>query len=155
MEGEDRFLPIRRVRTRQTRIIATEVEAALPISAETKALALIAHDRKKDSMVTFCQAHLQKLSTIPLVATGTTGERITSETGLVVQRVLSGPMGGDAQIAALVATGHVRAVIFLVDPLHAHPHEPDIQGLMRVCNVHEVPLATNLATANLLLDQQT
>jgi methylglyoxal synthase len=68
-----------------------------------------------------------------------------------VTRLLSGPMGGDTQIAALVAEGKVRAVIFLVDPLSAHPHEPDIQAILRVCNVHNVPLATNVASADLLM----
>jgi len=70
---------------------------------------------------------------------------------LPVTRYLSGPLGGDAQIAARVAVGEVAAVIFLVDPLYAHPHEPDIQSLLRVCNVHNVPVATNLATAELVL----
>jgi methylglyoxal synthase len=69
-----------------------------------------------------------------------------------VTRYLSGPLGGDAQIAARVALGEVAAVIFIVDPLYAHPHDPDIQGLLRVCNVHNVPLATNLATAELVLE---
>ena len=67
--------------------------------------------------------------------------------------MLSGPLGGDAQIAARVAEGYVQAVIFLVDPLFAHPHEPDIQGLLRVCNVYNIPLATNIATATMVLRQ--
>ncbi|HEU4753816.1 MAG TPA: methylglyoxal synthase, partial [Armatimonadota bacterium] len=86
-----------------------------------------------------------------LLATGTTGARVAETTGLPVERMLSGPLGGDAQIAARVAVGRVSAVLFMVDPLHAHPHEPDIQGLLRVCNVHNVPLATNLATAEALI----
>ncbi|PSB67327.1 methylglyoxal synthase, partial [filamentous cyanobacterium CCP1] len=87
-----------------------------------------------------------------LIATGTTGQRIQSATDLPVQTVLSGPMGGDAQIAAEVATGNVLAVIFLVDPLYAQPHEPDIQALLRICNVHNVPLATNVATAESIMN---
>ncbi len=114
-------------------------------------LALIAHDGKKDAMVAFCRRHRAALAKLALVGTGTTGSRIAQATGLDVERFLSGPLGGDAQIAAMVATGRCQAVIFLVDPLSAHPHDPDIQGLMRVCNVHNVPLATNLATAEMLI----
>ena len=114
-------------------------------------IALIAHDRQKDEMQEFCRRHRTVLARFDLIATGTTGERIVEATGLPVQRYLSGPLGGDAQIAARIAQKEVAAVIFLVDPLYAHPHEPDIQGLLRVCNVHNVPLATNLATADLVL----
>ncbi|MGC8904698.1 methylglyoxal synthase [Thermus sp.] len=114
-------------------------------------LALIAHDAKKEEMVAFCQRHRDLLSRFPLLATGTTGKRIAEATGLSVERVLSGPLGGDQQIGARVAEGRVLAVIFLQDPLTAKPHEPDIQALMRVCNVHGVPLATNLAAAEALL----
>lgn len=115
-------------------------------------LALIAHDGKKDDLVRFAQDNLGVLKRFHLVATGTTGKRLADATGLPVERVLSGPMGGDAQIGARVADHGVDAVIFLVDPLYAHPHEPDIQGLQRLCNVHNVPLATNLATARLILE---
>jgi methylglyoxal synthase len=117
-----------------------------------KTLALIAHDRMKDRLVGFCLAHRDRLAAFALVATGTTGGRVIDATGLDVERVLSGPLGGDAQIAARVAEGRVAAVIFIVDPLSAHPHEPDVQGLLRVCNVHEVPVATNLAASRLLLE---
>jgi methylglyoxal synthase len=114
-------------------------------------LALIAHDGKKQDMVAFVQQHRNALEKCHLIATGTTGQRISEATGLPVEPMLSGPMGGDAQIAARVAEGLVAMVVFLVDPLYAHPHEPDIQGLLRVCNVYNVPLATNVATAALLL----
>lgn len=114
-------------------------------------IALIAHDRQKDDLVAFCVQHRDQLERFELIATGTTGQRIGEATRLPVHRYLSGPLGGDAQIAARIAQKEVRAVIFLVDPLYAHPHEPDIQGLLRVCNVHNVPLATNLATAELVL----
>ena len=114
-------------------------------------LALIAHDRKKDDLVAFGERHRERLARLSVVATGTTGARLAEATGLDVECVLSGPLGGDAQIAARVATGDVAGVIFLVDPLFAHPHEPDIQSLLRVCNVHNVPVATNLATAELLI----
>jgi methylglyoxal synthase len=115
------------------------------------ALALIAHDEKKPEMVEFCRRHRDRLAEMELIATGTTGQRIAEATGLPVRRMLSGPLGGDAQIAAAAATGAVSAVIFLVDPLHAQPHDPDIRGLQRVCNVHDIPLATNLATAEILI----
>jgi methylglyoxal synthase len=120
--------------------------------ARMPTLALVAHDEKKADMVRFCQRHREPLARLSLIATGTTGLRVMEATGLTIERVLSGPLGGDAQIAARVAAGEVAAVVFLVDPLHAHPHDPDIQGLQRVCNVHNVPLATNLATAELIID---
>jgi methylglyoxal synthase len=114
-------------------------------------LALIAHDRKKPELIAFCLRHRETLARHELVATGTTGAKIAEATGLPVRLMLSGPMGGDAQIAALVAERKVAGVIFLVDPLFAHPHEPDIAGLLRVCNVHDVPVASNLATADLIV----
>ncbi len=114
-------------------------------------IALIAHDRKKDDMVAFAKRHAPLLSRYKVVATGTTGQRIQEGTGLAVDCLLSGPMGGDAQIAALVATRNVVAVIFFLDPLYAQPHEPDIRALLRICEVHNVPLATNLATAEAVL----
>jgi methylglyoxal synthase len=114
-------------------------------------IALIAHDGKKDDMIRFAKTNRETLDKFCLIATGTTGERIMQAAGLSVERMLSGPYGGDAQIAARVAQGEVVAVIFLVDPLYAHPHEPDIQGLLRICNVHNVPVATNEATATLIL----
>ena len=115
-------------------------------------LALIAHDHKKDELVKLALQFREVLARHELIATGTTGTRIQEATGLNVLRVLSGPLGGDAQIAGRVAQGEVSAVIFLVDPLYAHPHEPDVQGLVRITNVHNVPLALNVATARMLLD---
>lgn len=114
-------------------------------------IALIAHDSKKDDMIRFARDHRRTLERFHLIATGTTGERLIQATKLDLERMLSGPLGGDAQIAARVAEGKVAAVIFLVDPLYAHPHEPDIQGLVRVCNVHNIPIATNEASAQFLL----
>jgi methylglyoxal synthase len=115
-------------------------------------IALIAHDRKKDEMVSFTQEYRELLEGCRLIATGTTGGRIWDETGLDVERMRSGPDGGDIQISAEVVEGKVDLVVFLVDPLYAHPHEPDIQALLRACNVHNVPLATNLATARHLVE---
>ncbi len=82
-----------------------------------------------------------------MIATGTTGRLLNERTGLSVTRMLSGPIGGDAQIAAQVAEGKIAAVFFFIDPLGKHPHDPDITTLLRICNVHNVPLATNAATA--------
>lgn len=117
----------------------------------TTSIALVAHDGKKDDIIRFAKEFTEKLSQFHLIATGTTGLRISESTGLPVTRMRSGPYGGDAQIAAKVSDGEIAAVIFLVDPLYAHPHEPDIQGLLRICNVYDVPLATNEATARLVL----
>jgi len=114
-------------------------------------VALIAHDQKKDDIVDFCCRYRSFLARMELVATGTTGKRISEATGLIIQPMLSGPLGGDQQIGAEVAAGRVDAVIFLRDPLTAQPHEPDITALLRVCDVHNVPLATNLATAEMVL----
>jgi methylglyoxal synthase len=117
----------------------------------TATIALIAHDSKKADMVDFALEHQEILSRYRLIATGTTGQRVHEATDLTVIRMLSGPMGGDTQIAAEICDGHVIAVFFLVDPLYAQPHEPDIQALQRICNVHNIPLATNRATANLIV----
>lgn len=116
-----------------------------------KTVALIAHDNKKDDMIAFVQQHKDVLARYSLVATGTTGRLIQERTGLNVTRLLSGPLGGDAQIAALVAEGQIAAVIFFIDPLGKHPHDPDINTLLRICNVHDVPLATNAATASFII----
>lgn len=116
-----------------------------------KTIALIAHDGKKPSMIEFVRAYRDVLEKVDLVATGTTGKLIQEETGLGVNRMLSGPIGGDVQIASLVVEGQISAVIFFVDELDKHPHDPDIRTLLRLCNVHDVPLATNPATAKLII----
>lgn len=118
-------------------------------------LALIAHDGKKAAMLEFVRQHREELERVRLVGTATTARLIREETGLPIESVLSGPLGGDVQIAAMVAVGEIDGVIFLVDPLNAHPHDPDIQAVLRVCNVHNIPLATNLATAALLISRQS
>ncbi|HRO67583.1 MAG TPA: methylglyoxal synthase [Pseudobdellovibrionaceae bacterium] len=115
-----------------------------------KTIALIAHDGKKAELINFVKDHMEFFKKFNLVATGTTGSHV-QRAGLKVKRLLSGPIGGDAQIASLVATGKCQAVIFLRDPLGMHPHEPDIHSLLRICEVHDVPLATNLSTAQLLV----
>jgi len=116
-------------------------------------IALIAHDEKKADLVRFCIDHKDQLDRFDLIATRTTGGFLESEVGLKVERMLSGPYGGDLQIGAQVAEEKIAAVIFLRDPLTAHAHEPDISALMKVCDTHNVPLATNLATAEILLDR--
>ena len=114
-------------------------------------LALIAHDHKKDDIVALAADFLPFLNTCELIATGTTGGRLTRELGLAVECLLSGPHGGDLQIGARLAVGEVDAVIFLRDPMTPQPHEPDINALVRACDVHNVPCATNVAGARLLL----
>jgi methylglyoxal synthase len=114
-------------------------------------LALIAHDGRKADLIAWATFNRDRLSEFDLVATGTTATLLRDKVGLEVEAVLSGPMGGDAQIAAMVAEGRIRGVFFFVDPLSAHPHDPDIQTVMRVCNVHTVPIATNVAGADLFL----
>ncbi|MFS8513640.1 MAG: methylglyoxal synthase [Planifilum fulgidum] len=114
-------------------------------------IALIAHDRKKDEMVRFAIAYKHLLKNHRLYATGTTGKRIAEAAGLPVHRFLSGPLGGDQQIGAKVAENEMDCIIFLRDPLTAQPHEPDILALLRLADVHQIPLATNLATAEVLI----
>jgi methylglyoxal synthase len=115
-------------------------------------IAIIAHDGKKAEMVQFLNEHKDKLQEkrITIVSTGTTGSKVKNA-GIKVTRLLSGPIGGDAQIAARVAEGKCKMVFFFRDPLEKHPHEPDVRMLLRLCDVHNVPLATNPATAELLI----
>jgi methylglyoxal synthase len=115
-------------------------------------IALIAHDELKDEMVAFVESHADVLDECELVTTGTTGQRIAEATGLSVNRQASGPFGGDLQIGAMIAGDRIDGVVFLRDPLTAQAHEPDISALLRVCDVKDVPLATNVASAELLVD---
>jgi methylglyoxal synthase len=117
----------------------------------SRLIALIAHDRKKLDLISFAKDHRALLEQFDLVATGTTGGLLSEKAQLRVTPMLSGPMGGDQQIGAAVAEGRVLAVIFFRDPLTAQPHEPDVSALMRICDVHNVPLATNLAAAEAAL----
>ena len=116
-------------------------------------LALIAHDEKKPDMIEFARSRADDLARFELVATGTTGQRLREATDLDVERKRPGPIGGDMQIGAEIADGDCDGVIFLRDPLTAQPHEPDISALLRLCDVHDVPLATNLASADAVLDE--
>jgi methylglyoxal synthase len=123
----------------------------MPLTSHPVRIALIAHDKKKAAIVALASEFMDLLRVSELYATGTTGERVATELGLRVERLLSGPLGGDLQIGARVATGGVDLVIFLRDPTTSQPHEPDISALLRACDVHDVPCATNVATARMLL----
>ncbi|MEX2502637.1 MAG: methylglyoxal synthase [Trueperaceae bacterium] len=114
-------------------------------------VALIAHDKKKLDLALFVKDHADVLRRFPLVATATTGELLQEKAGVDVERVRSGPQGGDMQVGARIATDEVLAVVFFRDPLTAQPHEPDVSALMRICDVHRVPLATNLGTADAIV----
>lgn len=114
---------------------------------ESRTVALIAHDKKKLDLAMFARDHADVLGRFRLIATGTTGGVMQDKAGLEVERLRSGPEGGDLQVGARIAQDEVLAVIFFRDPLTAQPHEPDVSALMRICDVHQVPLATNLGTA--------
>lgn len=114
-------------------------------------VALIAHDRKKDLIIRLCTAYKPILEKHELYATGTTGSKISEATGLEVTRFKSGPLGGDQQIGAMISENQMDLVIFLRDPLAAMPHEPDVTALIRLSDVYEIPLATNIGTAEVLL----
>jgi methylglyoxal synthase len=115
-------------------------------------VALIAHDDKKDDLSNFVAQHLGTFSRLSLIGTGTTARIISEVTGLTVQGMLSGPLGGDQQIGARIAEEAVLAVFFIRDPLTAQPHEPDVSALLRLCDVHNVPLATNMGSATALCE---
>lgn len=112
-------------------------------------IALIAHDKKKEDIIKFCTAYSHVLKRYQLYATGTTGTVIEEATGLSITRFQSGPLGGDQQIGAMIANNEMDMVIFFRDPLTAQPHEPDVSALMRLCDVHSIPLATNIAAAEI------
>lgn len=114
-------------------------------------LAVIAHDGKKADLVAFATFNRARLSEFELIATGATGQLLAGKVGLELEQLSPGPVGGDAQIASRVVQGEIDAVLLIVDPLDKHPHDPDIQMLLRICNVRNVPLATNIATADALI----
>lgn len=114
-------------------------------------VALIAHDKKKQDIIDFSIAYKAILQHHTLFATGTTGQLINEATGVPVHRFQSGPLGGDQQIGAMIASNEMDVVIFFRDPLTAQPHEPDVSALMRLCDVHLIPLATNLAAAEITI----
>jgi len=114
-------------------------------------IALIAHDKKKDDLIQFVTAYKDTLVKHDLYATGTTGSRIESEVGVSIHKFKSGPLGGDQQIGSAIADNLMDMVIFFRDPLTAQPHEPDVTALIRLCDVYQIPLATNMGTAEVLL----
>lgn len=115
-------------------------------------IALIAHDQKKPTMIELAKKYYDVLSTHKLYATGTTGTVVMEETGLNIIRLNSGPLGGDQQIGAMISEQLIDLVIFLRDPLAAQPHEPDVNALIRLSDVYHIPLATNIGTAEVLLN---
>jgi methylglyoxal synthase len=116
-------------------------------------IALIAHDKKKEEIIEFSKKYKDVLAKYELVATGTTGKKISEATGLDVKRYLSGPYGGDLQLGGRIAEGKIDLVIFFTDPLTAQPHEPDVNALLRVCNVHNVAVVTNVKSAELIIKE--
>ena len=114
-------------------------------------IALIAHDKKKDEMIKLAVKYKNELAKHSLWATGTTGTLVMGETGLSITRMKSGPLGGDQQIGSMIAEGMLDLVIFLRDPLTAQPHEPDVSALLRLCDVQNIPLATNVKSAEIML----
>ena len=115
-------------------------------------IALIAHDKKKHDMIRLAVKYRDVLARHELYATGTTGTMIMGETGLKITRMKSGPLGGDQQIGSMVADGNLDMILFLRDPLTAQPHEPDVSALLRLCDVMNIPLATNVAGCEIFLD---
>lgn len=114
-------------------------------------IALIAHDKKKAEMIDLALRFREVLSKNELFATGTTGTLVMGETGLKITRMKSGPLGGDQQIGSMIADSKLDLVIFLRDPLTSQPHEPDVSALLRLCDVVNIPLATNMASAEIML----
>ena len=116
-------------------------------------IALIAHDKKKDAMIQLAIRFREALAPHELYATGTTGTLVMGETGLKITRMKSGPLGGDQQIGSMIADGQLDLVVFLRDPLTAQPHEPDVSALLRLCDVQNIPLATNVKSAEIMLER--
>lgn len=115
-------------------------------------IALIAHDKKKSEIIELAKKYKDILAEHELYATGTTGTMIMGETKLDIHRLKSGPLGGDQQIGAMLADGELDLIIFLRDPLTAQPHEPDVSALLRLCDVQKIPLATNVVSADIMLE---
>ena len=118
-------------------------------------IALIAHDKKKQKMIALCEKYKDVLAKHTLFATGTTGLMVMGATGLEISQMKSGPLGGDQQNGSMVADGKLDMIIFLRDPLTAQPHEPDVTALLRLSDVMSIPLATNVASATIMLDYLT
>lgn len=117
----------------------------------TQTIALVAHDARKDDLVDWASHHTEKLGALSIYATGTTGQRLIDGTGLAVTRLKSGPLGGDAQLGALIAEGKLDGLIFFIDPLSALPHDVDVKSLLRLAILYNTPLAVNRASATGIL----
>ena len=131
----------------------TEQHAAETYTDKRKYLALIAHNNMKESLMEFCSIHTHKLEQFPLIATGTTGSMLFKKTGMCLSRkVASGPLGGDQAVGTLISTQNIIGVIFFRDPLSSHPHHADIEALGRLCDVYQIPLATNPQSGEAILD---
>ena len=115
-------------------------------------IALIAHDKKKNEIIELAKTYKDVLAKHELYATGTTGTLVMGETGLTIKRMKSGPLGGDQQIGSMVAEGKLDLIVFLRDPLTSQPHEPDVTALLRLCDVQSIPLATNVKSAEIMLE---
>lgn len=117
----------------------------------TASLALVAHDGRKDRMVAWAESNVELLKNFKLFATGTTGGRLQDDVGLNVERLLSGPFGGDAQLGAKIAEGSLDGLVFFIDPMTAVPHDVDVKSLLRLAILYDTPLAVNEASANAIL----
>jgi len=131
---------------------ARQIFAKFPKGERYMKIALIAHDKKKEDMIDLAVKYREVLAPHDLYATGTTGTMVMGETGLKITRMKSGPLGGDQQIGSMIAEGKLDLVIFLRDPLTAQPHEPDVSALLRLCDVQNIPLATNVHSAEIMLE---